>query len=215
MVLFQCYERTVFKSMNALPNALRVGETESDPDNTISNQTYQVRAHRLICKMVDNLVNRLCAFWANLEEKRIFDMKRKSVFSIAMSLLLAATLTVAVSAFQVDSFTKPIDDTSMNGYLYRSSSSSYVFSAETTIDSNPTRDASLYVSVTVVPYTASSETQFEEDHTDHSHYVAVTSPSASTTNAKSASGNHSATIWDGTQSSSNYGKTSWSKSGNN
>ena len=62
MVLFQCYERTVFKSMNALPNALRVGETESDPDNTISNQTYQVRAHRLICKMVDNLVNRLCAF---------------------------------------------------------------------------------------------------------------------------------------------------------
>ena len=140
-------------------------------------------------------------------------MKRKSVFSIAMSLLLVATLTVAVSAYQVDSFTKPIDDTSMNGYLYRSSSSSYVFSAETTIDSNPTRDASLYVSVTVVPLNTSAfEIQFEEDNTDHSHYVAVTSPSASTTNAKSASGNHSATIWDGTQSSSNYGKTSWSKS---
>lgn len=193
--------------------AFRVGETESDPDNTISDQTYQVRAHRLICKMVDNLVNRLCAFWANLEERRIFDMKRKSVFSIAMSLLLAATLTVAVSAYQVDSFTKPIDDTSMNGYLYRSSSSSYVFSAETTIDSNPTRDASLYVSVTVVPFNTSAfEPQFAEDHTDHSHYVAVTSPSASTTDAASASGYHSATIWDGTQSSSNYGETSWSKS---
>ena len=141
-------------------------------------------------------------------------MKRKSVFSIAMSLLLAATLTVAVSAYQVDSFTKPIDDTSMNGYLYRSSSSSYVFSAETTIDSNPTRDASLYVSVTVVPFNTSAfKPQFAEDHTDHSHYVAVTSPSASTTDAASASGHHSATIWDGTQSSSNYGDTSWSKSG--
>ena len=138
-------------------------------------------------------------------------MKRKNVFSIAMSLLLAATLTVAVSAYQVSSCTKPIDNTSMNGYLYRSSSSSYVFSAETTINSNPTRYASLYVSVTVVPYNDSIETQFKEKETKHSNYVAVTSPSASTTNAKSASGYHSATIWNGTQSSSNYGDTSWSK----
>lgn len=143
-------------------------------------------------------------------------MKRKNIISIVISLLLVITLTIAVNAYQVSNVTKPIDDTSMHGYLYRSSSSSYVFTAETTIDSNPHRDASLYVSVTVVPHnTASFEPQFEEDETDHSPYVAVTSPSASTMNADSASGHHVATIWDKTQSSSNYGDTSWNKATGN
>ena len=140
-------------------------------------------------------------------------MKKKRIISVVTFLLLLASSTITAGAYQVSSVTKPIDNISMHGYLYRSSSSSYVFSAETTIDSNPTNDASLYVSVTVVPHnTASFETQFEEKQTVHSSYVAVTSPSASTTNADSASGYHSATIWDGTQSSSNFGSTSWSKS---
>ena len=43
--------------------ALCVGETESDQTSIISDQTSQAWAHRLICKVDDNLVNSLCAFW--------------------------------------------------------------------------------------------------------------------------------------------------------
>ncbi len=143
-------------------------------------------------------------------------MKKKNAITIATSMLFVIGLTIAINAYQVSHVTKPIDDTSMHGYLYRSSSSSYVFTSETTIDSNPNKDASLYVSVTVVPLnTTKFETQFEENETDRSQHISVTSPSASTTNASSASGYHVATIWDNTQSSSNYGSTSWDKTTGN
>ena len=49
--------------------ALCVGETESDQTSIISDQTSQAWAHRLICKVDDNLVNSLCAFWFTIPHK--------------------------------------------------------------------------------------------------------------------------------------------------
>ena len=76
---------------------------------------------------------------------------------------------------------------------------------------NPYGDASLYVQVTVVPYNTSLPSAVKSNSTTHSTYISVTSPTASTTNASSASGSHEATIYNGPQYWGNTGSTSWVK----
>ena len=143
---------------------------------------------------------------------------KKRIISLLSAVAMMVVTPLSVAAYQVSSTgALPLGTlTSMHGYLYRSDSSSYSFNAETTIGSNPYKDASLFVSVTVTPYNTSSfDVEYEEKSTTNSTYVAVTSPSASTLNATSASGSHSATIYNGTQSWGNSGGTSWSKSTGN
>lgn len=76
---------------------------------------------------------------------------------------------------------------------------------------NPYGDASLYVQVTVVPFSTPTNPVVKEASTTHSTYISVTSPTASTTNASSASGSHEATIYNGPQYWGNTGSTSWVK----
>lgn len=138
-------------------------------------------------------------------------MDKKKILKTLPAILTVTVLAVSVYAYQVDSTgEKNLGDTSMYGYLYKNGD--YSFSAETKINSNPYEDASLSVSVTVVPYNEEDfETVTKSASTTHSTKIAVTSPTASTINAQSASGSHSATIYNGTQSWGNSGSTSWTK----
>ena len=89
--------------------ALCVGETESDQTSIISDQTSQAWAHRLICKVVDNLVNSLCAFlgesWRK-EDKTMRTRAKKSMWICLTVLVIAVVLSVACYAYS-NSFSIP------------------------------------------------------------------------------------------------------------
>ena len=139
-------------------------------------------------------------------------MQKKKFIAAITAIALTAATPLAIHAYQVATTgAKDCTVATMYGYMYRASSSGYSFSAETTISSNPYGDADLKVSLTVYPYGAGTEATASAS-TSRSSKIAVSSGTAAQEdNASSATGSHSATIYNGAQHWGNSGTTSWSK----
>ena len=150
------------------------------------------------------------------QEKRGTKMQKKKLIAAITAIALTAATPLAIHAYQVATTgSLTLGTTTMSGYLYRSSSSTYVFSAETRIASQPYDSASLSATVQVFPYDGSTVAPVSAS-TSKEQKIAVTTGTTSTDNASSASGTHTVTFYyDGTTTLSKTESTSWSKSNNN
>ena len=91
------------------------------------------------------------------QEKRGTKMQKKKLIAAITAIALTAATPLAIHAYQVATTgSLTLGTTTMSGYLYRSSSSTYVFSAETRIASQPYDSASLSATVQVFPYDGST-----------------------------------------------------------
>lgn len=120
--------------------------------------------------------------------------KAKIVFSVIITLLLATCVAIMVYAFRADYKSGVIGHgASASGGLYINTGSSYSASADTTINHNG-YPHSIFVSVTITPYNDSLPPITDSKSSSEMSYIQVNAGPVTTTNAKSASGSHSASI---------------------
>lgn len=108
--------------------------------------------------------------------------------------MLATCFAIMVYAFRADYKSGEIGlGASASGGLYINIGSSYSASADTTINHNG-YPHSIFVSVTITPYNDSLPPITDSKSSSEMSYIQVNAGPVTTTNAKSASGSHSASI---------------------